>query len=420
MPSVFVSYSTKNSSFARQLATSLSSLGIDVWMDVDDIPPGMRWSTAIQRGLDVSDLMIVVITPQSMVSRHVEDEWQYFLDNGKPVVPLLLTPAKVHYQLSRIQYIDFYRNDYRAAFKQLHAEMLRRGFNLIVDTNEIRAIQIEPHQPLATIEGTDGRSRKTRPSNRSTATRPSRLSVYNVPTQPTRIVWEATRPVAIIRRKWGLLALWGIVSLFIAMTLIEFSGEGATGLLATTPDAQPVVLIGAAVEAETLPESTPDSLADILPEITTLFGSAAYATVTNADAASLREGPSVSFARHSMARRGTALRVVGRNPLRTWYLVETAENSLLWVSATLTRLEPDDANLPIIRLIGTVTMGSNGSVHTDTSTDSTTLAILPADSLLPMTGAESDFRGESWYRVVLADGQSGWVSAAVATPRFSR
>ena len=119
MPSVFVSYSTKNSSFARQLATSLSSLGIDVWMDVDDIPPGMRWSTAIQRGLDVSDLMIVVITPQSMVSRHVEDEWQYALDHGIPVIPVLWQPADVHFQLNRLQYIDFHEHDFDDALPHL-------------------------------------------------------------------------------------------------------------------------------------------------------------------------------------------------------------------------------------------------------------------------------------------------------------
>ena len=66
----------------------------------------MKWSSAIQQGLDAGDLLIVIISPNSMVSRNVEDEWQYYLDNHKPVIPVLLHPAKIHFQLSRIQYID--------------------------------------------------------------------------------------------------------------------------------------------------------------------------------------------------------------------------------------------------------------------------------------------------------------------------
>lgn len=127
MSSVFISYSRKDERFARQLATALSVRGFDVWIDVEDIPPGMKWSSAIQQGLDTANAMVVVISPDSMASTNVEDEWQYFLDQRKPVIPVLLREAKIHFQLSRIQYVDCLRQPFDPAFEALVAELARKG-----------------------------------------------------------------------------------------------------------------------------------------------------------------------------------------------------------------------------------------------------------------------------------------------------
>src|SRR5688500_14469167 len=117
---VFVSYSRKDEAFARKLAIWLhQALDMGVWLDVDDIPVGIKWSAAIQDGLDNCEVMVVVISPDAMKSVNVEDEWQYFLDQGKPVVPILLRSAPIPYQLRRIQYIDF-------SVKEEYAESQRK------------------------------------------------------------------------------------------------------------------------------------------------------------------------------------------------------------------------------------------------------------------------------------------------------
>ncbi len=130
MPRIFISYSRQDQEFALRMATSLRETGMDVWIDLEDIPAGMKWSSAIQEGLDSAELMIVIISPNSMSSRNVEDEWQYYLDNSKPVIPVLLQPAKIHFQLSRIQYIDFHKQKYPTALTQLFAEFQRKGIRL--------------------------------------------------------------------------------------------------------------------------------------------------------------------------------------------------------------------------------------------------------------------------------------------------
>jgi formylglycine-generating enzyme required for sulfatase activity len=147
MARLFISYSRTEEDFARQLATSLSDMGADIWIDVEDIPAGMKWSSAIQQGLDGGDLLIVIISPDSMGSRNVEDEWQYYLDNGKPVIPVLLHPTKIHFQLSRIQYIDFHSQPYPLALRYLYVELKRKGIKLNPNITEpTKAYLPTPHQ----------------------------------------------------------------------------------------------------------------------------------------------------------------------------------------------------------------------------------------------------------------------------------
>lgn len=125
MANVFISYSRVDEAFARRLATSLSNAGATVWLDLEDIPAGMNWRTAIQEGLDTADLMLVIISPDSMASQNVGHEWQYFMDTKKPIIPILWRPAKLHFQLHSLQWVDFQKQPYDAAFAKLMDELGR-------------------------------------------------------------------------------------------------------------------------------------------------------------------------------------------------------------------------------------------------------------------------------------------------------
>jgi hypothetical protein len=123
---IFISYSRRDEDFVRRLAQALAKSGLDVWMDLEDIEVGSKWSTAIQRGLDNSNVMLVVLSPASMASTNVEDEFTYYLDHHKPIIPILLEPTKVHFQLGRLQYIDFHTQPFETAFAALQAEIEKR------------------------------------------------------------------------------------------------------------------------------------------------------------------------------------------------------------------------------------------------------------------------------------------------------
>jgi formylglycine-generating enzyme required for sulfatase activity len=141
MTKIFISHSVKDNDFARQLAQALTEMGVDVWIDLADIPAGMKWSTAVQNGLNECDVMIVIITPDSMASNNVEDEWQYYFDKKKKVFPVRWKPAEAHFQLSRIQYVDFHMQDFATAFTRLTAELHGQGIAVVAVQGELHEIR---------------------------------------------------------------------------------------------------------------------------------------------------------------------------------------------------------------------------------------------------------------------------------------
>jgi formylglycine-generating enzyme required for sulfatase activity len=215
MARIFISYSRRDEAFARRLASSLSQLGADVWIDIEDIPAGMKWSRAIQQGLDLGELLVVIISPDSMASQNVEDEWQYYLDQQKPIIPILWKPAKIHFQLNRIQHIDFQQQDYDTALRDLHHELRRKGIHL---------------NPLPEVTATVEVSRRPRPR------------------QPSGL------PLAPIGGALGLLA---VAALVLAVILFAPQNQGAnsptptTDLNGTSPPATDVAIVSTATQMST-------------------------------------------------------------------------------------------------------------------------------------------------------------------------
>src|SRR5512147_2448147 len=115
---VFICYARADKEFAAHLVEDLADYEIKLWMDVRSIPHGANWDLEVQKGLDSSDMMLVLLSPPAVASQNVADEWSYFIEKGKPIVPLLIAPCDVPFRLSRRQHVDF-TGDYALGFQQL-------------------------------------------------------------------------------------------------------------------------------------------------------------------------------------------------------------------------------------------------------------------------------------------------------------
>ncbi len=126
-PKVFVSYARTDSVFATRLSNSLIKNNIDLWLDVYRLEPARSWARQIGEALDACHTMIVVLSPTSVCSENVDDEWNYYLDQKKPLVVALHHPCKVPYRLSKLQYIDFHDTCFDQAVARIVATLNTLG-----------------------------------------------------------------------------------------------------------------------------------------------------------------------------------------------------------------------------------------------------------------------------------------------------
>ena len=131
----FVSYTRADADFVLKLAKELRAAGANLWLDQLDILGGQRWDRAVEEALATCQSMIVVLSPESVVSNNVMDEVSYALEENKIVVPVLYKDCSIPFRLRRVQRIEF-TTDYDAGFADL-----------------LRALGIE--QPAPTLESAE-------------------------------------------------------------------------------------------------------------------------------------------------------------------------------------------------------------------------------------------------------------------------
>lgn len=122
-PTVFASYARSDEPFVTRLVNSLIKQGIDVWLDRYRIEPAKSWARQIGQALDTCRVMLVVLSPAAVASENVDDEWNYFLDNKRPVVVVRWKACKIPYRLSKLQYVDFDGKDYDQALARVAATL---------------------------------------------------------------------------------------------------------------------------------------------------------------------------------------------------------------------------------------------------------------------------------------------------------
>ncbi len=106
---VFISYARADGiPHAEYIYNELSRAGHEPWMDKHGgIPPTEYWDQVIQKAINGSDVLVLILTPGSVKSDNCHDEWSYAMSKKKRIMPLMFKACEVPMRLHRVQYIDF-------------------------------------------------------------------------------------------------------------------------------------------------------------------------------------------------------------------------------------------------------------------------------------------------------------------------
>jgi hypothetical protein len=123
MARVFISHSSKDKEFVRQLAGDLTEVGHKPWLDEWEIQVGDCIVHAIGEGLAQADYVVLVLSQNSVESGWVEREWapSYWdeIQNKRRILlPVMLNDCTIPLLLKTKKYADF-RRSYAAGFAQL-------------------------------------------------------------------------------------------------------------------------------------------------------------------------------------------------------------------------------------------------------------------------------------------------------------
>jgi len=104
---VFVSYSHADASLVAPVVKLLRVNKSLAFQDIDDIQPGRRWRSEIDKALVESHLVVVFWCDHANRSNEVSKEWKAAIELQKDLLPLLLDATPLPPELGEFQWIDF-------------------------------------------------------------------------------------------------------------------------------------------------------------------------------------------------------------------------------------------------------------------------------------------------------------------------
>lgn len=129
-PSVFLSYTHSDKTFARKLAQDLSNHGIKVWMDEGEIQPGDSLVETISSAIDKMDFFAIILSPESVNSDWVKRElniaiYREISNREIQVIPILIEDCEIPTILRDRLFVDMSNEQsYRKSLSMLIRRLL--------------------------------------------------------------------------------------------------------------------------------------------------------------------------------------------------------------------------------------------------------------------------------------------------------
>ncbi len=117
---IFISSSEKDKDWVRMLVDDMQALDYLVWWYAKDAP-GLPFGNEIRSAIYHTKIFLIVVSPDSMRSKHVEEEIRWAEIYDRPIVPVVCRPTTIEerlYGLAKGADINFI-DDYKAALEFL-------------------------------------------------------------------------------------------------------------------------------------------------------------------------------------------------------------------------------------------------------------------------------------------------------------
>jgi hypothetical protein len=119
---IFLSYSRRELGFVDDLVSKLEREKYNVWLDYRALIPGTPWGPQIEKGLEDSDTVLLVVSKAALASKYVTSEWRHFLDTKKRVILLIFEAVDLPKELERFEWVDF-RGSYKTGLNELFSQL---------------------------------------------------------------------------------------------------------------------------------------------------------------------------------------------------------------------------------------------------------------------------------------------------------
>ena len=147
MVSIFISYSHKDRVVAEILAKKLRDIGYETWIDFEGITGGNKWKKSIDDALKRSSALVVLLTPESIISEWVHYECAQANSYGHAIIPLLIRSCNIPQFLEEYQYIDLLKG-FDAGFDQIQKALL----SAVITNVKKRGHISETPEPTMTLQ----------------------------------------------------------------------------------------------------------------------------------------------------------------------------------------------------------------------------------------------------------------------------
>ena len=127
MNDVFISYSRRDKVVTQKLYEALVAANRTVWADWDDIPAASDWFAEIKEGIEQTESVVFLLSPEWIKSNECRKELLYAVEMGKRLFPILwqqVDPKDVPPELARINWVYMREtDDFDKAFQTLCSAM---------------------------------------------------------------------------------------------------------------------------------------------------------------------------------------------------------------------------------------------------------------------------------------------------------